>query len=74
MTLRRYSDLRSTLHPSQLGPWIINWFWISSVLCLYDAAFVYFRPHTLPGGSLAKYFSICKSIAAINFINAISMS
>jgi len=36
----------------QLAPWCMYWLYIGSAIVVWDASFVLFRPHSLPGGAL----------------------
>ncbi|GFN83941.1 emopamil-binding protein [Plakobranchus ocellatus] len=37
----------------QLPRWILIWFLLTAVICTWDASFIVFRPHSLPGRSMA---------------------
>ncbi|KAK9449980.1 uncharacterized protein V1518DRAFT_415210 [Limtongia smithiae] len=45
--------------------WVTGWFILSSIICLWDATYILFRPYSFPGGKLhfiwapyAKYYEI----------------
>lgn len=45
---------------NQLPGYMVIWFYVTAVICTIDASFIVFRPRTLPGGDLHKYFSFYK--------------
>ncbi|WAQ99651.1 hypothetical protein MAR_024024 [Mya arenaria] len=47
------ANARST---NRMPGWMVVWFYITAIICTIDASFVVFRPHTLPGGWLHKFF------------------
>ncbi|KAJ8298438.1 hypothetical protein KUTeg_024969 [Tegillarca granosa] len=40
-------------YDNKLPGWILTWFYVTAVICTWDASFIMCRPHSLPGGSLA---------------------
>ena len=50
----------SALKKYQLPKWILNWFYVTVVVCIWDASFILCRPHSLPGGAWNKFWYLCK--------------
>ncbi|XP_063415244.1 uncharacterized protein LOC134697123 [Mytilus trossulus] len=54
------SDLKKYVLPT----WILNWFYLTAIVCTWDASFILCRPHSLPGGAwdalwyLYKYYIV----------------
>ncbi|KAH9523158.1 hypothetical protein Btru_065979 [Bulinus truncatus] len=44
----------------QLDGWILAWFFMTAVVCTWDASFIMLRPYSLPGGSLAFIWYLYK--------------
>ncbi|XP_053399671.1 uncharacterized protein LOC123557344 isoform X2 [Mercenaria mercenaria] len=42
---------------NQMPGYMVVWFYVTAVICTIDASFIVFRPRTLPGGDLSKFFS-----------------
>ena len=62
--MRRFFTPRAL--STQLESWMLYWFCASSVVTLYDLAFVYFRPKTLPDGSWGSFFFVCKFMLIVS--------
>lgn len=45
---------------NRLPWWMVVWFYVTALVCTYDASFVVFRPYTLPGGQLWGFFRLYK--------------
>ena len=46
----------------RLPMWLRYWLLLTSFLCIFDGAFIIFRPHTFPDGSLGFIFWACKLV------------
>jgi len=47
---------KSTSTWEPLPKWVIQWLWVSTIVCTWDASFIMTRPHSFPGGSLVWLF------------------
>lgn len=50
----------------QLQGWILIWFYVTAIVCTWDATFIMLRPHTLPGGSLAVFWYLYKYYVTVD--------
>jgi len=58
ITTKTHTEYTHALHSLyQLPRWVLWWFYTTAIVCTWDASFIFLRPHTLPGGSLFKFWS-----------------
>ncbi|CAL1528043.1 unnamed protein product [Lymnaea stagnalis] len=50
----------------QLQTWILIWFYVTAIVCTWDATFIMLRPYTLPGGSLAVFWYLYKYYVTVD--------
>ncbi|XP_060082922.1 uncharacterized protein LOC132562208 [Ylistrum balloti] len=50
----------------QMPGWVLYWFYSTAVICTWDASFIVFRPHSLPGGSLASIWYLYKHYVTVD--------
>ncbi|KAI8798654.1 hypothetical protein BgiMline_022881 [Biomphalaria glabrata] len=43
-----------------MAGWILAWFYLTAIVCTWDASFIMLRPYSLPGGSLAFLWYLYK--------------
>ncbi|CAG5117263.1 unnamed protein product [Candidula unifasciata] len=56
----------STSGKTQLAAWILIWFYITAIICTWDATFIMMRPYSLPGGSLASLWYLYKYYVTVD--------
>lgn len=44
----------------RLPGWILGWMYTNALICTWDASFIMFRPHSLPGGAYSWIWYFCK--------------
>ncbi|XP_069130303.1 uncharacterized protein [Argopecten irradians] len=50
----------------QMPGWVLLWFYATAVICTWDASFIVFRPHSLPGGKLAYIWYLYKYYVTVD--------
>ncbi|XP_021348385.1 uncharacterized protein LOC110447184 [Mizuhopecten yessoensis] len=50
----------------QMPGWVLIWFYLTAAICTWDASFIVFRPHSLPGGSLAYIWYLYKHYVTVD--------
>ncbi|XP_033742920.1 uncharacterized protein LOC117329212 [Pecten maximus] len=50
----------------QMPGWILIWFYSTAAICTWDASFIVFRPHSLPGGRLAYIWYLYKHYVTVD--------
>lgn len=53
-------------YDNKLPGWILTWFYVTAVICTWDASFIMCRPHSLPGGSLAYIWYFYKYYVVVD--------
>ncbi|XP_041358250.1 uncharacterized protein LOC121375085 [Gigantopelta aegis] len=60
-------EVRQEKRSARLLPgWVVVWFFVTAIICIYDALFIFLRPHTLPGGKYGHFYYLYKYYIALD--------